>query len=106
MPMRGRHRIPTIFTLSMLDVFCCALGCVILLWLWNERLAKTRLKAAEETGRQLDYARGELADARRMIEGLKGNVAALTSERDQTRSALAAAEKSIGGLKDDLSAAR
>ena len=34
--MRIRHRIPSIFNLSMVDVLCCALGCVILLWLVNQ----------------------------------------------------------------------
>ncbi len=38
--MRVRHRIPSIFNLSMVDVLCCALGCVILLWLINLRQAK------------------------------------------------------------------
>ncbi len=38
--MRVRHRIPSIFSLAMVDVFCCALGCVILLWLINLREAK------------------------------------------------------------------
>src|SRR5438445_6615904 len=38
--MRVRHRIPTIFSLYMVDVFCCALGCVILLWLLNLRNAE------------------------------------------------------------------
>ncbi len=30
--MLQRHKIPTIFNIYMLDVICCALGCVILLW--------------------------------------------------------------------------
>src|SRR6476646_3989370 len=31
--MRVRHKVPNVFSLSMMDVLCCALGCVILLWL-------------------------------------------------------------------------
>ena len=31
--MRVRHKIPNVVSLSMMDVLCCALGCVILLWL-------------------------------------------------------------------------
>src|SRR5438067_13109573 len=27
-----RHKVPTIFNIYMLDVICCALGCVVLLW--------------------------------------------------------------------------
>src|SRR5438874_13301242 len=30
--MANRNRIPTVFSIYMLDVICCALGCVILLW--------------------------------------------------------------------------
>lgn len=37
--MRVHHRIPSIFNISMVDVMCCALGCVILLWLVNLREA-------------------------------------------------------------------
>ena len=40
--MRVRHRIPSIFNLSMVDVLCCALGCVILLWLLNLRQGERR----------------------------------------------------------------
>ena len=35
--MRVRHKIPSIFNLSMVDMLCCAMGCVILLWLLNAR---------------------------------------------------------------------
>src|SRR5438270_4518286 len=103
--MRARHRVPTLFTLSMLDVFCCALGCVILLWLWNERLARVRQKTSDETHRQLDYARGDLASARDSIESLKDElararslVASLTGERDRTRTDLASARSQVESL--------
>ena len=42
-----RHQPPTLVSMWMLDVFCCALGCVTLLW-----LLKTR-----EAGR--DFRRGD-----------------------------------------------
>jgi myosin heavy subunit len=51
--MRVRHRIPSIFNLSMVDVMCCALGCVILLWLINLREAKQHEDDAEEQQRQV-----------------------------------------------------
>jgi hypothetical protein len=44
--MPTRHRIPSVFNLSMVDVLCCALGCVILLWLINTRLAREQTRAA------------------------------------------------------------
>src|ERR1700722_5307083 len=104
--MRVRHRIPTVFTLSMLDVFCCALGCVILLWLWNERLSKSRLKTADETRKLLESTRADLADARLLIDSLKkdlsgarGSIANLTSDRERILQELSGAENSINGLK-------
>src|SRR5579875_2925121 len=51
--MRVRHRIPSIFNLSMVDVLCCALGCVILLWLINLREAKHHEESAEEEHRRI-----------------------------------------------------
>jgi predicted nucleic acid-binding Zn-ribbon protein len=111
--MRVRHRIPTVFSLSMLDVFCCALGCVILLWLWNERLSKARAKTADETRTLLESTRADLADARRLIDslrndltGARSSVANLTTDRDQILQELSSAEKSIAGLKGDLASAR
>jgi hypothetical protein len=51
--MRVRHRIPSIFNLSMVDVLCCALGCVILLWLINLREAKNHEDSAAEQNRAI-----------------------------------------------------
>ena len=94
--MRTRHRIPILFTLSMMDVFCCALGCVILLWLWNSRVAKQKAKAAGETQYMLDDARAALADARKLIEGLKDDLTYARRRLDADRAA-AAWIKSVQG---------
>jgi hypothetical protein len=51
--MRVRHKVPSLFTLSMVDVLCCALGCVILLWLLNARQA---VEAEAEHRQELDEA--------------------------------------------------
>jgi septal ring factor EnvC (AmiA/AmiB activator) len=69
--MQTRHRIPTIFNLSLVDVLCCALGCVILLWLLNFREARRRAQAAGETTQQLKATRGELASARQELDALQ-----------------------------------
>ena len=34
--MKLRHKLPSVFGLYMVDVLCCSLGCVILLWLFND----------------------------------------------------------------------
>ena len=51
--MQVRHRIPSIFNLSMVDVLCCALGCVILLWLVYFKEARERSIAAGHTNKEL-----------------------------------------------------
>ena len=58
--MRTRHRTPSIFNLSMVDVLCCALGCVILLWLLNLKDAKQRALAVGETTDRLKMAQSTL----------------------------------------------
>ncbi|OAI45859.1 hypothetical protein AYO44_02345 [Planctomycetaceae bacterium SCGC AG-212-F19] len=118
--MRTRHRIPTIFNLSMVDVLCCALGCVILLWLVNFREAKRKAAAAGETSTLLADARGKLdaallanADDREKLQALDQRLRAALSERDAAgaRAAGLAKERDQLGkdrarLTDDLMAAR
>jgi len=43
--MRVRHKQPTLVSMWMLDVFCCALGCVTLLFLLNSRMASDEAEA-------------------------------------------------------------
>src|SRR5436309_7141662 len=96
--MRTRHRIPSLFNLSMVDVLCCALGCVILLWLLNLRDAKDRAAAAETASAQLATTRTDL-DA-------KAREAAAEHERFQLMAWRAeAAEKERDALRADKAAA-
>lgn len=111
--MRTRHRIPTIFTLSMLDVFCCALGCAIFLWLWNDRLAKMRLKAADDTRQQLESLRADFLQARATISSLESQIAQAQSRLAATTSDLKKAQDeatTLARLRDqtaqELAAAR
>ncbi len=46
--MRVRHKIPSVFSLSMVDVLCCALGCVILIWLLNSKMSADEAAASDE----------------------------------------------------------
>jgi chromosome segregation ATPase len=107
--MRIRHRVPTVFTLSMLDVFCCALGCVIFLWLYNEKLAKERFIKAGQTEQQLSQTQNDLVSAQNLIEALKKEIAdarQLLADRlaqlEQTQSKLTATEATAGSLRKDL----
>jgi hypothetical protein len=90
--MRTRHRIPMIFSLSMMDVFCCTLGCVILLWLINQREAMLRTRTAGEAIDQLKITRGSLADVERNRD-----------ELDQQRKDL---QRQLAAARTDLDAAR
>ena len=110
--MRTRHRIPSIFNLSMVDVLCCALGCVILLWLINFREAKRRAASAgeaqvalNETRSRLDAATEEAADLRRQAtlatqqsEEARGQRDALVKERDRHAQDLVAARDRLAAL--------
>src|SRR5438309_7727374 len=98
--MRVHHRVPSIFTLSMVDVLCCALGCVILLWLLNLREAKEHDDEAadqqRQTGALLDAAQKErdrvgalLKDARAESADASALATALGEEIDGLRKQLA-----------------
>ncbi len=76
--MQTRHRIPTLFNLSMVDVLCCALGCIMLLWLVYFREAKERAQAAGKSGEALADTRGKLA---RVSDQLTATQQALLAEK-------------------------
>src|SRR5947208_1466580 len=81
--MRTRHRIPSIFNISMVDVLCCALGCVILLWLLNLKEAKEKSAQAGTTGAQLTAAETELQAARDQLADLQKQALALRTQLDE-----------------------
>jgi hypothetical protein len=97
--MRTRHRIPTIFNLSMVDVLCCALGCVILLWLVNFREAKRRAAAAGETNSLLAETRSQLDEVRSRLGAADSRLREAASERD-------ALTTESARLRDELASAR
>lgn len=76
--MRVRHRIPSIFNISMVDVLCCALGCVILLWLLN-------LREAEEHERDQTLLLEQTTTERNVVSSrlrdLQGQIVLLEEER-------------------------
>jgi len=98
--MRIRHRIPSIFNLSMVDVMCCALGCVILLWLVNLKDARQRALLASETDQALtvarserDQLRAELNDLTRRAAGLRDDLDRATQRESETRARLESSER-------------
>src|ERR1700757_1492561 len=99
--MRIRHRIPTIFNLSMVDVLCCALGCVILLWLLNLREVKHRTIAAQHATEDLRQTRMTLAVTERQKKAVEAADAELNQRLRQSASDLEAAGRRIQAEESD-----
>jgi predicted nucleic acid-binding Zn-ribbon protein len=72
--MRVRHRIPSIFNLFMVDVLCCALGCVIMVWLINLYYAKQQQDDAELKSRQTADRIAELMKTLDELEKKRGAI--------------------------------
>jgi hypothetical protein len=111
--MRTRHRIPSVFNLSMVDVLCCALGCVILLWLLNLREAKQKALQAGQSDEQVLALRRDLDAARAQFSDLSGKLAVavadgqdLAAQLKKARADHAAAAARAGALEKDLAAVR
>jgi predicted nucleic acid-binding Zn-ribbon protein len=97
--MRVRHRIPSIFNLSMVDVLCCALGCVILLWLINLREAKEHEESAQEQQHritaELAGIRSDRDDAVNRMARLRERIAALEEEKSDLQKSLSAKQAAL-----------
>jgi hypothetical protein len=90
--MQTRHRIPTVFNIYMLDVICCALGCVILLWQVSHQEAEQQTAAAAQERENYERASREVLSA--------------TGEAGQLKRDLAASEGKARQLGDDLERSR
>jgi chemotaxis protein histidine kinase CheA len=98
-----------VFSLSMLDVFCCALGCVTLLWLINQREAMLRLRDASSLTANLDTTRSELKKLQTEYAGavterdrqadsakqLRSQLDSVTADADRLSRALTAADQKV-----------
>jgi hypothetical protein len=104
--MRTRSRIPMIFTLSMMDVFCCTLGCVILLWLINQREAMLRTRAAVKVTEELSASEQQRGKLGGILDDLDRELAAARSDLKAKSADLAAARIRASELSDQLATAR
>lgn len=98
-----RHRPPTLVSMWMLDVFCCALGCVTLLWLLKTREAGQISDEANLSASLLLETRGKLdeseqrsslrlANAERLaaeLEAINRQLALVQAKRDEHATNLA-----------------
>lgn len=104
----------------MLDVFCCALGCVTLLWLLKTREAGEISEEASQAASLVVGTRGQLDEANRIaalrlanaeklsadVDNLNKRLALMRQERDENAKHLALAEEELDKTKKDLVAAR
>jgi hypothetical protein len=97
--MATRHRIPSIFNLSMVDVLCCALGCVILLWLLN-------LRQAKQSGNELTHVQADLAARIREVDDVRTRLENVEQERDDMKQALALQRQKLDKLNDETAKLR
>jgi septal ring factor EnvC (AmiA/AmiB activator) len=107
--MRIRHRVPSIFNLSMVDVLCCALGCVILLWLLNLREAKQKAEEAGKTDQRLVEVRDLLAvtsqerdDLRSRLDQATAQLDDLTEQARKLRNSLADSARQLADANQHL----
>ncbi len=104
--MQIRHRIPTVFTLYMIDVLCCALGCVILLWQVNYQEAEDQTAAVRKANEQLKSAK-DLEDSLQVALKAGKEREALSAEKiTELLSALKAAKYLETRLAGDLKASK
>jgi hypothetical protein len=97
--MRVRHKPPTLVSMWMLDVFCCALGCVTLLFLLNSRMAADAVTANRAALVDLDTADKKLAAT---ITALESTRLKLNAE-EEARGKLAASVTELEGVRLKLS---
>lgn len=99
--MRVRHKQPTLVSMWMLDVFCCALGCVTLLFLLNSRMASDEAAANKTALTDLRTTERKLAAALTELEGLRLKLDDETASRERLAAALTEAEGLMLRLNED-----
>src|SRR5881398_1294436 len=93
--MHVRHRVPTIFNIYMLDVICCALGCVILLWQVSHQEAEKQTDAAKQ--QSTDAVR-----AREQYEKAKHDLLSASSDVTHLQASLSDWQRKYHALADSL----
>jgi len=72
--MIQRHKVPTIFNIYMLDVICCALGCVVLLWQVAHQQAESTTSDAKKSQVHFERARFDLLSATTDVGALRAEI--------------------------------
>src|ERR1051325_4767437 len=92
--MRIRHKQPTLVSMWMLDVFCCALGCVTLLFLLDRQAVTDAEDAQRRTVVDLDITGKKLAAELANLESLRVKL----TDEEKARGELSAKLTDLQGL--------
>ena len=101
-----RNRPPTLVSMWMLDVFCCALGCVTLLWLLKTREAGQIADDADQAAALLSETRGKLDESEQRSALRLANADRLATELDALYRHLALVEQERDEHATNLALAR
>ena len=84
-----RHKVPTIFNIYMLDVICCALGCVILLWQVSHQEAEEQTAQAKHSQSEAQKQSDAAVRAREQYEKSKRDLLSASNDVTHLQAALA-----------------
>src|SRR5262249_52554371 len=96
--MRVRHRTPSIFSISMVDVLCCALGCMILMWINKSDENETTAKDLAANKKNLFDLSARLKSSEMEKDRLSARVSKLLAQLDKDQDA----HKKIEDLESQL----
>lgn len=85
--MRTKHKVPSLVSMWMLDVFCCALGCVTLLFLFESYkatdIAETQNRKIIQTVAHVNDLKNILQEKDNQLHSYKIRIQALEKQIDQ-----------------------
>ncbi len=106
--MRVRHKVPSVFNLYMVDVLCCALGCVILVWQLDMEKVKETKAAADEVlakiERDRDAAYSEIDTRKAALARMEAEAASLKGSLDSRGARILALEKQVRESEEQAAA--
>ena len=100
--MRLRHKLPNVFGLYMVDVLCCSLGCVILLWLFNDYKSTLLNKDLEAKGKELSRLTEEQRQRTEELGKARESLAKREAEAKTMTADLESRQKELEKLGGDL----
>ena len=100
--MRLRHKLPNVFGLYMVDVLCCSLGCVILLWLFNDYKSNLLNRDLEAKAKDLARLTEEQIQRTRELAAAREALAMREAEAKTLAATLDDRQKDLEKLGSDL----